>query len=111
MKRFLHPTIDDITLPGLLAALADPIRLNIVRKLYKAEKGAKKGGLCCNDAAPCHTLPKSTLSNHFRLLRESGLIHTEKHGLEHISRLRLSEIDTKFPGLLRLVLKLSDKED
>lgn len=106
MKRFLHPSVDDITLPGLLAALADPTRLNIVRKLY----AAKKGGLCCNDAAPCHTLPKSTLSNHFRQLRESGLIHTEKRGLEHISRLRLAEIETKFPGLLRLVLKLSNRE-
>ena len=43
-------------------------------------------------------------------LRESGLIRTEKHGLEHISRLRRAEIDKKFPGLLRLVLKLSTEE-
>lgn len=106
MTRFVHPAIDEITLPGLLAALADPMRLGIVRKLYEA-----KNGLCCGDAAPCQMLPKSTLSNHFRVLRESGLIRTEKCGLEHISRLRRTEIDTKFPGLLRLVLKLSQKED
>ncbi len=105
MTRFVLPAIDGRTLPGLLSALADPMRLQIVRKL-----SASKEGLCCNGASPCASLPKSTLSNHFRVLRESGLIRTEKHGLEHISRLRSKEIDRKFPGLLKLVLKLSTEE-
>ncbi|MDX1975561.1 MAG: metalloregulator ArsR/SmtB family transcription factor [Rickettsiales bacterium] len=104
MTRFVHPSTNDIMLPNVLSALADPVRLDIVRKLHKA-----KDGLCCSDAAPCHTLPKSTLSNHFRVLRESGLIRTEKCGLEHISRLRKDDINQKFPGLLKLVLALSDK--
>jgi DNA-binding transcriptional ArsR family regulator len=108
MKQFVHPPLEDITLAGLLAALADPIRLSIVQRLHQA-KG--KQGLCCNDAAPCPSLPKSTLSNHFRVLRESGLIRTEKCGIEHISHLRRAEIDQKFPGLLKLVLKLSDTEN
>lgn len=106
MRPFVHPPIDDVTLPGLLEALADPVRLAIVRKLYDA-----KDGLCCNDAAPTGKLPKSTLSHHFRILRESGLIRTEKHGLLHISRLRRTETDKRFPGLLKLVLKLSEKDD
>jgi DNA-binding transcriptional ArsR family regulator len=105
MTRFVHPAIDDIILSGLLSALADPVRLKIVRKLT-----ASKDGLCCNNASPCSSLPKSTLSNHFRVLREAGLIRTEKRGLEHISRLRRAEIDRKFPGLLKLVLTLSGKE-
>jgi DNA-binding transcriptional ArsR family regulator len=104
MKQFAHPSIEDIILPGLLSALADPVRLTIVRKLYDS-----RDGLCCNEAAPCD-LPKSTLSNHFRVLREAGLIRTEKHGLQHINRLRRAETDKKFPGLLKLVLNLSDKE-
>jgi DNA-binding transcriptional ArsR family regulator len=105
MTHFVHPAITDITLPVLLSALADPTRLNIVRKLITC-----KDGLCCNDASPCSSLPKSTLSRHFRVLRESGLIHTEKMGLECVSRLRRTEIDKKFPGLLKLILTLSEKE-
>lgn len=92
-------------LPALLSALADPVRVTIVRKLYDSQEG-----LCCADASPAGNLPKSTLSNHFRVLREAGLIRTEKHGLQHVSQLRRAEIDKKFPGLLKLVLKLSEKE-
>jgi DNA-binding transcriptional ArsR family regulator len=91
-------------LPALLSALADPVRLAIVRNLY-----GTRDGLCCSDAAPFGHLPKSTLSNHFRVMREAGLIRTEKHGLQHISRLRRVEIDKKFPGLLKLLLKLSER--
>lgn len=106
MRPFVHPQIDEVTLPTVLSALADPVRLAIVRKLYGATNG-----LCCNDAAPEGNLPKSTLSHHFRILRDAGLIHTEKHGLLHISRLRRAETNKKFPGLLKLVLSLSDKDD
>jgi len=105
MRRFAHPPVDEIVLPALLSALADPVRLTIVRKLYDSQEG-----LCCADASPAGNLPKSTLSNHFRVLREAGLIRTEKNGLQHISQLRRAEIDKKFPGLLKLVLKLSEKE-
>ena len=105
MRPFAHPPFDDIALPALLSALADPIRLTIVRNLY-----GSRDGLCCGDAAPLNHLPKSTLSNHFRVLREAGLIRTEKHCLQHISRLRRAEIDKKFPGLLKLLLKLSEKD-
>jgi DNA-binding transcriptional ArsR family regulator len=104
MIQFAHPPIDEIALPALLSALADPVRLAIVRKLY-----GTRDGLCCSDAAPFGHLPKSTLSNHFRVMREAGLIRTEKHGLQHISRLRRVEIDKKFPGLLKLLLKLSER--
>lgn len=106
MKQFAHPPVDEVELPGLLSALADPVRLAIVRNLYD-----RRDGLCCADASPDGRFPKSTLSNHFRVLREAGLIRTEKHGLQHISRLRRAEIDKKFPGLLKLVLKLAEKED
>jgi DNA-binding transcriptional ArsR family regulator len=104
MIQFAHPPIDEIALPALLSALADPVRLAIVRKLY-----GTRDGLCCSDAAPFGHLPKSTLSNHFRVMREAGLIRTEKHCLQHISRLRRVEIDKKFPGLLKLLLKLSER--
>ena len=99
MRRFAHPPVDEIPLPALLSALADPVRVTIVRKLYDSQEG-----LCCADASPAGNLPKSTLSNHFRVLREAGLIRTEKHGLQHVSQLRRAEIDKKFPGLLHTAI-------
>lgn len=104
MSRFVHPAIEDVTLQAVLAALADPVRLKIVAKLYKHKS------LCCGDASPCNKLPKSTVSNHFRVLREAGLIRTEKKGLEHINTLRRAEIDKKFPNLLKTLLKLQPSE-
>jgi DNA-binding transcriptional ArsR family regulator len=105
MRKFAHPSIEDVALPDLLAALADPTRLAIVRKLYGA-----KDGLSCADASPGGDVPKSTMSAHFRVLRESGIIRTEKCGLQHINRLRRAETDQKFPGLLRLVLRLAERD-
>jgi DNA-binding transcriptional ArsR family regulator len=100
MVQFVHPARDDITLAGVLAALSDPMRLRIVKAL------ALQGDcLSCTAAAPCPDLPKSTLSNHFRVLREAGLIHTTKKGVEHRNVLREADIDARFPGLLKAILK------
>lgn len=52
-------------------------------------------------------MAKSTLSNHFRILREAGLIRTVKQGVEHRSVLREEDINARFPGLLKLVLTLA----
>jgi DNA-binding transcriptional ArsR family regulator len=104
MKQFVHPAKDDITLSGVLAALADPMRVNIVKALMK-----KEGCKSCSEAAPCPDMAKSTLSNHFRILREAGLVRTVKKGVENRNTLRLEEIEALFPGLLKLVLNLHDK--
>lgn len=103
MARFLHPSKDDIQLADVLGALADPMRLKIMRSLV-----AEKGCMSCSEAAPCPDMAKSTLSNHFRILREAGLIHTSKQGVEHRNVVRMAEINERFPGLLKLVLKLAD---
>jgi DNA-binding transcriptional ArsR family regulator len=100
MVQFVHPSRDDISLEGVLAALADPMRLRIVKAL-----AGPKDCLSCTAAAPCPDLPKSTLSNHFRVLREAGLIHTTKKGVEHRNVLRAADINARFPGLLKAVLK------
>ncbi|HVI50825.1 MAG TPA: helix-turn-helix domain-containing protein [Candidatus Sulfotelmatobacter sp.] len=104
MAQFFHPSRDDITLTGILAALGDPIRLEIVRTLAAARDGKN----CC-EAAPFPEIPRSTLSNHFRILRESGLIRTTKKGVENISLLRLDDIEERFPGLLPGILGASGK--
>lgn len=105
MVQFVHPAIDDVTLAGVLGALADPMRLRIMRSLV-----AGKGCMSCSEATPCPDMAKSTLSNHFRILREAGLIYTSKQGVEHRNVARVDDINARFPGLLKLVLKFADSD-
>ncbi len=104
MAPLVHPARQDITLAGVLAALADPVRLQIVKGLV-----GQKGCMSCTAAAPCPTIAKSTLSNHFRVLREAGLIHTTKQGVEHRNTVREADINARFPGLLKAILKHGDE--
>lgn len=98
MARFTHPRLDDVPLDLALHALADANRLGMVARLADAEK------LSCTNAAPCDSMPKSTLSNHLRVLRAAGLIETIQSGREMINTLRRAEFDRRFPGLLDAVL-------
>src|SRR5471032_3013700 len=102
MVQFVHPAKDDITLVGIFGALGDPMRLCILKSLMK-----KDGCMSCSEATPCPDMAKSTLSNHFRILREAGLIRTTKKGVENRNTLRADDINAKFPSLLKLILKLS----
>jgi ArsR family transcriptional regulator len=58
----------------LLAALADPTRLAIVRQL------ASDGSVCACDFSACNDLSQPTVSHHLRVLREAGLVHGERRG-------------------------------
>lgn len=100
MVQFVHPARQDITLSGVLSALADPNRLRIIKGLL-----GQKDVMSCTEAAPCPQMAKSTLSNHFRVLREAGLIHTSKQGVEHRNAVREADINARFPGLLKSILK------
>ena len=92
-----HPTRDAITLDGVLHALADPVRRGIVRKLL-ASPGLHCAGGCRPDLAP------STVSFHHRVLREAGLIRSEKQGVAVTNTLRRDDIEQRFPGLLDAIL-------
>ena len=102
MVQFVHPQREDITLTGVLAALADPTRLRIVKNLLE-----RKDCMSCTEAAPCPDMAKSTLSNHFRVLREAGLIQTSKKGVEHRNVVREADINARFPKLLKTVLSFA----
>ena len=103
MVQFVHPATDDITLAGVLGALADPMRLRIVSSLLK-----KNDCMSCSEAAPCQDMAKSTLSHHFRILREAGIIRTSKIGVENRNIIRLEDINARFPGLLKQILKFAN---
>lgn len=96
MKPLFFPSIDDITLPGLLYSLGDPSRFQIAKNLYDSDKP-----LTCMEAVKgIGDLAISTRSHHFGILRQTGLIHSEKKGRETYNTLRLKEIESKFPGVL-----------
>jgi DNA-binding transcriptional ArsR family regulator len=101
MKLLCHPHPKDISLAGVLYALGDPIRLEIVKVL--AVKGEQ----------PCSGfdlgIAKSTMSHHFRVLRESGAIYCRKEGTQHLNSLRRQELDELFPGLLDAILQAASK--
>ncbi len=96
MERYSHPSIDTVEPSAVFHALSDPLRLDIVRTL------ARRGPLNC--AALSCDRPRSTMSHHFRVLREAGLVRTTTQGTEHINTLRKDELERRFPGLIALVL-------
>jgi DNA-binding transcriptional ArsR family regulator len=99
MSRVLHhPPVESLELTGVLHALADPVRLEIVRTL------ASDGG--CEIRCGAFELPvtKSTRTHHFRVLRESGVIEQRPDGTALVNRLRRDELDERFPGLIDSVL-------
>ncbi len=96
MRQLRHPKIDEITLTGVLAALSDPVRLEIVSKLAESEGERSWGDF---DVEVC----ASTLSHHLKTLREAGLIDHRKDGTRCYVSLR-PDLERVFPGLLRCIL-------
>lgn len=102
MKLLVHPDIKDITLEGIFYALGDRQRLRIVKNLYAA--GGKP--LSCTAAVKGIVgMPVSTRSNNFRILREAGLVRSEKDGRLSRNYLRLDEINKRFPDVLKTIIK------
>ena len=59
----------------LLQALADPVRLSILRLL-----ASSPGSVCACDFTDCCTVSQPTVSHHLKVLREAGLVITERRG-------------------------------
>jgi DNA-binding transcriptional ArsR family regulator len=102
MAQFTHPNLKDVPLASVLHALSDPTRLAIIRRLDQQRQETGEG-LSCSCAAP-EGLPRATMSNHFTILRNAGLVDARKQGTMVIHRLRRQEVDERFPGLLHAVL-------
>jgi len=92
----VHPDTVDLDLLDVLHALADPTRMTIVRALV--DDGERACGTFSVDVAP------STLTHHFRVLREAGVIHQREEGNRRFTRLRANDLEQRFPGLLDRVL-------
>ena len=101
MRPLYHPSIEDVTVEGILHALSDPIRVAIYADIVSQECSQNCSTfLTVSDK----TIPKSTLSQHFRALREAGLIRGERRGVEVHNTSRCAEIEQRFPGLIRAIV-------
>jgi DNA-binding transcriptional ArsR family regulator len=102
MKPVSEPGAGAITLAAVMAALSDPVRVEIVRGLAAA------GETACGvfDLG----VSKATRSHHFRVLREAGVTRTRIDGTRRMISLRRDDLDARFPGLLDAVLTAADRE-
>jgi DNA-binding transcriptional ArsR family regulator len=100
VREIAHPEADQLSLPGVLHALSDPIRLEIVRALGT------------NRELPCGaidvTVSKSTLTHHLKVLRDAGVTRTRRDGVQRLVSLRRMDVEARFPGLLDCVLADAD---
>ena len=102
MRPLYHPSIEDVTVEGILHALSDPVRVAIYADIVGQECSQNCSTfLTVSDKA----IPKSTLSQHFRALREAGLIRGERRGVEVHNTSRCAEIEQRFPGLIPAIVK------
>ncbi len=99
MRTLLHPTCEDLSLPDILYALGDPLRLSIVGQLAVATEGISCQHLVVDKVA------KSTQSHHFKVLREAGLIRMTPQGRRVLVSLRREDLEVRFPGLLEAILQ------
>ena len=101
MRPLFHPSIEEITVEGILHALSDPVRVAIYADIVSQECSQNCSTfLTVSDK----TIPKSTLSQHFRELREAGLIRGERRGVEVHNTSRCVEVEQRFPGLIRAIV-------
>ncbi len=97
MRPLFHPAIDDVPVEAILHALSDPVRVAILAGIVGQERTQKCSNfLQVSDRA----IPKSTLSQHFRILREAGLIRGERRGVEIHNVSRFAEVEQMYPGLI-----------
>jgi len=97
MRPLFHPPAEALNVQAILHALADPERARIFAEVVASQcldrcaSVAQAGG---------RVIPKSSLSQHFRILREAGLVRSERVGVEMRNTARSEEVEAAFPGLL-----------
>jgi DNA-binding transcriptional ArsR family regulator len=97
MRPLFHPAIEDVRPEAILHALSDPERAAIYASIASTGCGAT-----CSAFAETgeRVIPKSSLSQHIKVLREAGLIRCERHGVEMRNHSRLSEFDEPLRNLV-----------
>ncbi|NBO18097.1 MAG: ArsR family transcriptional regulator [Proteobacteria bacterium] len=109
MRKLYHPKIEDITVEGILHALSDPVRVQIFMDLAKAEC-PQNCSTYLHVAQRKKPLAKSTLSQHFKVLREAGLIRSEREGVELKNYTRCPELKKTFGPMINTIIDTYQKQ-
>ena len=91
-----HPIKEHIRLENVLSALGSPLRLTVVKVLSDGEQHT------CGSILKGAT--KSTMTHHWRVLRDAGVIWQKPYGRENLLSLRKDDLDSRFPGLVDSIL-------
>jgi len=106
MRPLFHPAIEDLKPEAILYALSDPERVAIFAKIV----GQGSSGTCAElSNLGGRVIPKSSLSQHMKVLREAGLIRGERQGVEMRNHSRCQEVEGRFPGLVSAILRAYDQ--
>ena len=70
------PSVEELDLVEILQALGDPIRLQLVDVLRK-----HAGKVCVCELVPLFEVAQPTVSHHLKVLREAGIVGSEREGL------------------------------
>jgi DNA-binding transcriptional ArsR family regulator len=97
--RIRHPAAESFDLATIMRALGDPVRIEMVRQVDA------EGQILCTDLYDRLGLPGSTGSYQLRQLREAGITRSSAVGTSRVVTLRREDLDSRFPGLLDVVLK------
>ncbi|MFI6519132.1 ArsR/SmtB family transcription factor [Spirillospora sp. NPDC050679] len=101
-----HPDRDQIRIEDVLTALGNPVRLAAVRVL---DGGGEHN--CTSILGVLGVTAKSTMTHHWRVLRESGVIRQQPSGRENLLSLRREDLDARYPGLLDAVLSGARRDE
>jgi len=102
MRPLFHPSIEEVTVEAILHALSDPVRVAIYADIVAQDCSQNCSTfLKVDDKA----IPKSTLSQHFKILREAGLIYSERKGVEMHNNSRCAEVDARYPKLISTIVQ------
>jgi len=102
MRPLFHPDIDEVTVEAILHALSDPVRVAMFADIVGQECPQNCSTFLRIGDKP---IPKSTLSQHFKILREAGLIHSERRGVEMHNTSRCAELDARYPRLISTIVQ------
>ncbi|MTD52826.1 ArsR/SmtB family transcription factor [Amycolatopsis pithecellobii] len=99
MRQLPHPDLQDVSVPRVLSALGDPVRLGMVRTLSDGEEHLR--------GEFEYELAQSTISHHVKTLVDAGIALARREGTRCFVSLR-PQLEDRFPGLLTAVLAQQD---
>lgn len=102
MQKNYCPNLKKMPLSIIFDALSDPARIEIILFILRQQEKAEEIS-CGKCKSP---LSKSTMSHHFRVLQEAGLIQKREKGKIHYLSIRIDELEARLPGLLAILKKV-----